>query len=115
MQALRADNVWEDFGYFWITKEFLTVLTVNVRSTINPFLLENILCIGKNCNLGHFYMRKYVNLRTFFNPENLRVDKNQLFLCLFTTEPQEKNQNSMSAHLTSHNSISHGGRLIHIP
>ena len=42
-----------------------------------------IQCIGKNFNLCHFYMIKnYVNLRTFFNPENWLADKNKLFSCL---------------------------------
>ena len=27
-------------------------------------------------------IRRYVNLRTFFHPENLLADKNQLFPCL---------------------------------
>ena len=40
------------------------------------------LCL-KNCNSGHFYMRKkYLNLRTFLNPENWLADKDQLFACL---------------------------------
>ena len=37
--------------------------------------ISNIL--GKKINVGHFCMiRKYVNLRTFFNPENWLADKN---------------------------------------
>ena len=32
-------------------------------------------------------IRKYVNLRTFFNPENWLADKNELFPCL----PNPKN------------------------
>ena len=37
----------------------------------------------KKGNFGNFYtIRKFVNLRTFFNPENRLADKNQLFPCL---------------------------------
>ena len=52
-------------------------------STIDQFLLKNIQCTGKNCNLAKYCMiRKYVNLRTFFNLENWLADKNQFFPCL---------------------------------
>ena len=47
------------------------------KSTINLFFFKNIQRTGSN-----FYMiRKYVNLRTFFIPENWFADKNQLFPC----------------------------------
>ena len=40
----------------------------------------------KNGNWGNFFMIwGYVNLRTFFNPENQFADKNQLFPCLILT------------------------------
>ena len=54
-------------------------------------LFKNIHCIGKNCILGQYYMiRKYVNLWTFLNPENLLAEKNQLFSCLGTNKMHNK-------------------------
>ena len=45
------------------------------------------LLIVKCGNLGNFFMIwGYVNLRTFFNPENRFADKNQLFPCLILSK-----------------------------
>ena len=61
-------------------------------STINLFLFKNIQFSGKNYILGNFYMiKKYVNLRTFSNPENQLADKNQLFPCLAATNVNRPN------------------------
>ena len=61
----------------------ITCPTFLLVSTINAFLFENIWYYRKNCNFRHFYMlRIYLNLRTFFNPENWLAGEKQLFPCL---------------------------------
>ena len=53
-------------------------------STINAFLFENIWYKRKICNSRHFYMlRIYLNLWTFFKPQNWLAGKKQHFPCLF--------------------------------
>ena len=91
MQALLADNFWENCGHFRVNNKFLVVHTQRVhklscQSTIDLFLLENIQWIEENHRFEHFYLlSKYLILQTISCPENLLEDKNQLFLCLLTT------------------------------
>ena len=89
---LVCGQFWRILWIFLDTQQFFdSFLPINVHksvflSTINPCLLNNIQCMGKDCSLVHYYMiGKSVNLRIFFIPENWFAEENQGFPCLICT------------------------------